>query len=106
MIDTARPAAPAIGASIGAVAAGLLAAGIGFLAATAQGMATAPSQWAGLVPLGIIAVGLGLTVLGLVSLPVPGLRSAARTGAVVILIGFVGLFVLSRVISAIGLYGG
>jgi hypothetical protein len=99
MSEPVGPAAPAIGASIGAVAVGLLAAGFGFLAATAQGMATAPSQWAGLV------VGLALALLGLASLPMPGLRSAAKKGAIAILIAFIGLFVLSQILSVIGLYG-
>jgi hypothetical protein len=104
--EPVRPATSTVGAPIGAVAVGLLAAAFGFLAATAQGMATAPSRWAGLVPLAIMAAGSALAALGLASLPIPGLRSAAKWGAIAILIAFVGLYLLSQLLSVAGLDGG
>ena len=97
---------PSIGGSIAAIAVGLVTAGLGFLAAAASAMASAPTRWTGLAPLAIMAAGAALTVLGLVSIPVPRLRAAAKWCAIAALVGFAGLYVLSQFLMATGIYDG
>lgn len=94
------------GASVAAVAAGAIVGGFGFLAAVAQGMATAPGRWSGLFPLALMVGGGALVLLGLASLAAPRLRPAAKKGAIAAVIGLAGLYVVGQLLIMTGFYDG
>ena len=92
--------------SFGAVAMGSLIGAVGFLAATAEGMATAPSRWAGVAPMALMAAGFALALLGLAALLAPHLRPAAKKGVIAALIGVIGFYAIYRLLMIAGLYDG
>jgi uncharacterized membrane protein YidH (DUF202 family) len=86
--------------SYGAIATGLLVAGLGYAAALADGMVTARAASAGLIGLSLIILGVGLALLGTASIWMPRLRRSARLsnrGALGLLLA---AFVIDRLVMA------
>lgn len=95
---------PSTASSWAGIAVGLSLAGFGFLAAAAEGMATAPGAMSGLVPLAIMVVGAALTAVGAASLALPRLRRASKHAAVAVLLGLLFLYVAGQILMLTGLY--
>lgn len=81
---------------IGAIIVGVLIAVLGFAAATAQGMATAPSSVAAIIAMAAIVLGCALALMAIVSIWLRGLRDLARTSGIVLLVLLVVAFVIDR----------
>lgn len=89
-------AKPAVGAFI----TGLFVVGLGYLAASAQGMTTAPSRSSAAVAMAIMLAGAVLALCGLASFWWKRLRKPARTGQYLVLALLVGAFVIDRLLGA------
>lgn len=96
--DEARTAKP----TFGAILTGLLVAALCFVAATAQGMATAPSATAGIAATAGIFVGLALMLAGIGSIWLPRLRAPARIGNYIVLGALFLAFLADKVLSLAG----
>jgi hypothetical protein len=101
MTDPGTHASHPVGRSIGAVAMGALLAVLGFAAAMAQSMSSAPSQAGPIVAFAIMVAGVGLALLGLASIWIPRLRLAAGRGAMIAGLLLVAAFVIDRIVSAL-----
>lgn len=101
MTEPGSRVSPPIGRSIGAIAMGALLALLGFVAGTAQGMSAAPSQAGPIIALAIIVVGIGLALLGLVSIWMPRLRPVAGRGTMIAGLLLVAAFLIDRVFSVL-----
>ena len=88
--------------SFGAIITGLLVAALCFVAATAQGMVTAPSATAGIVATAGIFVGLALMLAGIASIWLPRLRTPARTGNYFVLGALFLAFLAERILGLAG----
>lgn len=98
---TGPSASPPVGKpAVGAIVTGILVAIIGFLAATAQGMATAPSHTMANVALLLMLAGCVLALCGLASIWLPRLRRPTRIGNTVMLALIALAFVIDRAIAA------
>lgn len=85
--------------AIGAIVSGLFVAALGLLAATAQGMAAAPSAAAGTVLTIGIVLGLALALAGIASIWLPRLRKPARIGNTVVLVALVVAYLADRFLA-------
>lgn len=88
--------------ALGAIVTGVLVAILGFIAATAQGMATAPSHFAANVALGLMLAGCLLALCGLGSIWLPRLRKPARMANLVTLALIALAFVADKAMAAFG----
>lgn len=87
---------------IGAMIVGVLIALLGFAAATAQGMATAPSAVAAIIAMAVIVLGCALAALAIASIWLPRLRQLARACSTALLGLLVVAFVINRVLIIAG----
>ena len=94
------------GASWWAIAVGLPIAAMGFLAATAAGMATAPRPGSGLLPMAMIATGAAMIVLGFVPLARPQLRPLAGRLAVGAAVGLALIYFVYQILMRTGFIDG
>lgn len=66
--------------AISAIVTGGLIALVGYVAAAAQGMATAPSDLTAIVAMAVTLLGFALALMGIASIWLPRLRRPARAG--------------------------
>lgn len=101
--NDARPStvSPAAKPAVGAIVTGFLMVGLGYLAASAQGMVTAPSHTAAAVATVIMLAGAVLALCGLASFRWERLRKPARAGHYLALALLAGAFVVDRVLGAL-----
>lgn len=96
--DNARTGKP----SFGAIITGFLVAALCFIAATAQGMVTAPSATAGIAATAGIFVGLALMLAGIASIWLPRLRAPARIGNYIVLGAVFLAFLADKILGLAG----
>jgi hypothetical protein len=87
--------------ALGAIAMGMLTALLGYLAALAHGMGTAPSGWGGWMAIALMLLGCTLALVGVASIWMERLKPAASIGAQAAIILLVGAFIVDKAVIAL-----